>query len=115
MLLFERGDTLHFLPAVPEAWRQPGAEIKLDPSSTRFGSFGVRSIVDERGHTRIGITMDEIPGYGAETYALHIPKDSIEQESVRLNGEPVDDFSGGILRLTPRPDTIVEYRLSRKG
>ncbi len=37
LLVFERGETLELLPALPPEWLRPGAEVRVDRTPTRFG------------------------------------------------------------------------------
>ena len=42
MLIHERGDELHLLPAVPDGWLADGKEIRIERAPTHFGPMDLR-------------------------------------------------------------------------
>lgn len=49
MLVNERPDTLHLIPALPADWLQPGLETRLAPTLTWWGSLNLVVSVNEDG------------------------------------------------------------------
>ena len=47
LLVFERGDTLDLLPAVPPHWLEPGCTLHVDMTPTRFGWITLELRADE--------------------------------------------------------------------
>ena len=76
LLVFERGDDLELLPAVPKHWLATGKSIRVESTPTRFGRVDLHV---EAEPDRLVISFRRHPGhaaYPARTPArvlLHLP------------------------------------------
>jgi len=70
MLIHERGDELHLLPAVPEWWFGPGERIEIENAPTHFGLVSLR-VVGRGGGLEVDLKLPtERP---ASRVVLHLP------------------------------------------
>jgi hypothetical protein len=103
LLLFERGDTLEILPAVPAHWTRPGQRIHLERSPTRFGRVSLTAECEKR---RFVVRIRCQAHDPAVTGTVILPEGY--RSAVTVDGVPVDAHAGRVpVRLTDR-DTVVE-------
>jgi hypothetical protein len=96
LLVFERGDGLDLLPAVPEHWFVPGAEIHVERTPTRFGRISIDVLVRENGLEirvlRQGPGTSPGPGTTSVPARLRLPEGfSRGVLRVRVDGAPATD------------------------
>ncbi|OHB69161.1 MAG: hypothetical protein A2V70_21190 [Planctomycetes bacterium RBG_13_63_9] len=71
MLLHERGDELHLLPAVPDGWLADGKQIRVQRAPTHFGAMGL----SVRGTaTGVQLKLDPPRRQPPARIVLHLPK-----------------------------------------
>jgi len=73
MLVFERGEDLELLPAVPPHWLAPGQRIRVEGTPTRFGPVDLHVAAEPE---RLVISFRRQGGTGARRPArvlLHLP------------------------------------------
>ncbi|MFN8465825.1 MAG: hypothetical protein U0X20_09755 [Caldilineaceae bacterium] len=58
LLVFERGDTLELLPALPPEWLRPGAEVRVDRTPTRFGPVTLHLRCEAQGKVTLSYSLD---------------------------------------------------------
>ncbi len=109
MLVREDGDQLILAQAVPQHWLVDGEQVEVRNAPTRFGevSYTIRSHVDER---RIVVHLDpptRRPFRAVVVHLRHPQRATIRR--VLLDGEPVERFADGAVRLErPLRPTEVE-------
>ena len=62
LLVFERGETLELLPALPPEWLRPGAEVRVDRTPTRFGPCHAAPTLRSAGKSDVCPTTWMPPG-----------------------------------------------------
>jgi hypothetical protein len=88
MLVFERGEDLHLLPAVPAHWLEAGKRIHAGQTPTRFGRIDLSVNADADAIT-VQIRRHTSPGSATPAQTvLHLPPAA--RRNVRANGQPVD-------------------------
>ncbi len=71
MLVHERGEELHLLPAVPDGWLADGNEIRIDRAPTHFGVLSLRV----RGRADgVDIEFDPPARQAPGRIVLHVPE-----------------------------------------
>ncbi|MCB9136658.1 MAG: hypothetical protein H6636_14635, partial [Anaerolineales bacterium] len=73
LLVFERGDHLEILPALPDEWLQPGAEIKLETTPTRFGPVDLSLTFDKHGDAVLRLGMNPAWSVKPAKITVHVP------------------------------------------
>jgi hypothetical protein len=99
MLVYEQGDTLILLKAIPRRWLEEGREIRVTRQPTGFGAIGfdVRS-QPESGFIEMTLHGPGRPVPGGIRIRFRHPL-GYPIARVELNGESTEDFSGEYLYL----------------
>ncbi len=100
LLVFERGETLELLPALPAEWLKPGHPLRLERTPTRFGPVSLSLEIDAHGQGRIDILLDSAWTHRPDRCKLYIPntlKTGIRE--VMVNEQPVALDSEGAVEL----------------
>ena len=58
VLVFERGETLELLPALPPEWLRPHAVVRVDRTPTRFGPVSLLLRCDAEGKPKLTYSLD---------------------------------------------------------
>ena len=58
LLVFERGETLELLPALPPEWLRPGAEVRVNRTPTRFGPVTLHLRCEAPGKATLSYNLD---------------------------------------------------------
>ncbi|CAN5639972.1 hypothetical protein BH18CHL1_BH18CHL1_01840 [soil metagenome] len=85
LLVFERGDQLELLEAVPSNWLHPGAEIVVQRTPTRFGPVSVHVSVDAANEVHLTLEADWVRP--PRRIAIRPPAATIR---VRVDGRLID-------------------------
>jgi hypothetical protein len=90
LLIFERGETLELLPALPAEWLQPGAIVRVDRTPTRFGDVSLLVQCDDGGRPALTYTLDATRPRQPATVRVRFPAgvESMEVNGVSTQGEP---------------------------
>ena len=70
LLVFERGETLELLPAMPPQWLMPDHPLLLDRTPTRFGPVSLSLHIDAQGHCEFSVVLD--PNCAKKTHSLSV-------------------------------------------
>ena len=100
LLVFERGDVLDLLPALPPEWLTPDRPLRLEDTPTRFGpvSLSLRREANGTGYIEVSLQTDW--PRQPDQCVLHIPrgiKTKISQ--VLVNDQPVTVGGDGTIQL----------------
>ena len=100
LLVFERGDVLELLPALPPEWLVADRSLHLEDSPTRFGPVSLSLRLDVGGEGQIEIGLNPDWPLRPDRCVLHIPqaaKTKISQ--VLVNHQPVVVAGDGTVEL----------------
>ncbi len=101
LLVFERGETLELLPGLPAQWVQPGADVRIEQTPTRFGpvSLLLQWDADEKPH--LTFSLDKNWPRKPSSIRLRLPAgwQALAVNGVLRRGEP-----DGWLTLEPIKD-----------
>ena len=100
LLVFERGDVLELLPALPPEWLKPDRPLWLENTPTRFGPVSLSLHVDasSEGVIEIGLTPDW--PLSPDQCLLHVPQAAqTKTDQVLVNGQPVAVSAEGTVEL----------------
>jgi hypothetical protein len=86
MLIFERGEVLHLLPAVPAHWLEAGQHIHVGQTPTRFGRIDL-SVDAGADAITVQIRRHATPASTTPAHTvLHLPPTA--RRNIRANGRP---------------------------
>ena len=77
MMVFERGDELHFLQGVPDSWFQAGKHMAIHETVTRFGKVSLELKVSENGKSAF-LTVTVPDRVSPERMIIHFKGQSID-------------------------------------
>ena len=97
MIFYEDGDTLHVLAGIPSVWIAPGEHLAIASApSTLGGRVSLRLDYARAGEMRLKLD----PTVSVPEAAIRFPLPAgATLRSVRVNGNPVLDFSGNTVTL----------------
>jgi hypothetical protein len=99
-LVFERGDALELLPALPEPWLRQRERLRVQ-TPTRFGDVRLELSVDESRDAVLEIEVETNGLAALRAVTLHVPKfETVRLQTVRFQGRPV-------------PSALIEQQLGR--
>jgi hypothetical protein len=100
LLVFERGDVLELLPALPPEWVTPDRPLRLENTPTRFGPVSLSLHVDAGGEGIIEIGLTPDWPISPDQCVLHVPQAAQTKiGQVLVNGQPVAVSPGGTVEL----------------
>jgi GH15 family glucan-1,4-alpha-glucosidase len=108
LLVFERGDVLELLSALPAEWLEPGRPLRLERTPTRFGPVSLRLHVDaavhrarrDDGHGHIEVALDTGWPRRPARCVLHVPRAAETGiGEVAVNSQTVAVEAGGTVEL----------------
>jgi hypothetical protein len=100
LLVFERGDVLEMLPALPPEWLVPDRPLHLENTPTRFGPVSLSLHLDANREDQLEVNLNPDWPRRLNRCVLHVPqaaKTNISQ--VLVNGEPVAVTGDGTVEL----------------
>ena len=100
LLVFERGDTLELLPALPPEWLMTDHPLRLERTPTRFGPVSLSLHLDAGGEGQLEISLTPDWLLRPNRCVLHVPqaaKTKISQ--VLVNDQPVTVAGDGTIEL----------------
>ena len=95
LAILERGNTLHLLSGMPEAWARPGSVLEMKEVPTSFGVVSVRVEVAVGGKTA-KITVDPPQREAVSKLVVHLEGFGRSIDSVVMNGSPLDSSSASV-------------------
>lgn len=100
LLVFERGDGLELLPALPPDWLAAGRPLRLERTPTRFGPVSLSLHVDAGGAGQIEIGLNPDWPLRPDRCVLYIPQATKTKISrVLVNDQPVTVAGDGTVEL----------------
>lgn len=100
LLVFERGNELELLPALPPEWLAAGRALRLERTPTRFGPVSLSLHLDAGGKGLIEIGLDPDWSLHPDRCVLHVPGAAKTKTSqVRVNDQPVTVTGNGTIEL----------------
>lgn len=73
LLVFEKGQELHILPALPPEWIKPNATIRLQDTPTRYGPVDMTLAFDSDANAELTLAFDTERSLKPDAIILHIP------------------------------------------
>ena len=108
LLIFERGDVLELLPALPPEWVAPDRPFRLEKSPTRFGPVSLHLYAEASGEGVIEIDLAPDWQLRPSRCVLHIPQTAHTKIShVLCNGKAIPVADDGTIELPITAHTIV--------